>query len=119
MDYVFFSLLIAVVIFLICREIFCWYWKINGVVSLLERIDSRLAELLERTTLPKDISPSIPIEMPPTAPPVFSTADIQDNPEIIPCPECGKSIVVKQLRVGDNGLTKCPHCHGYFNVQMD
>ncbi|MEA4854784.1 MAG: hypothetical protein AAGU21_08155 [Solidesulfovibrio sp.] len=30
-------LLILVVIFLVCREIVCWYWKINRAVELLER----------------------------------------------------------------------------------
>lgn len=29
--------LILVVIFLVCREIVCWYWKINRAVELLER----------------------------------------------------------------------------------
>jgi hypothetical protein len=29
---------IIVVIFLICREIVCWYWKINQIVSLLTDI---------------------------------------------------------------------------------
>jgi len=40
------ALLIVVVIlltlFLICREIVCWYWKINRVVELLERIANSL-----------------------------------------------------------------------------
>ena len=119
MDYVIFTLFIAVIIFLICREIFCWYWKINGIVSLLERIDSRLVVLLEQSAPPKDPALSSIIELPPKTPPQFSTAEIKNSPEVIPCPECGKSIVVKHLRIGDNGLTKCPHCSGYFNVQMD
>ena len=38
---VFFVLLI---IFLICRELVCWYWKINKSVDLMEQI---LAELKE------------------------------------------------------------------------
>lgn len=31
------TLLILVVIFLVCRELVCWYWKINKAVELLER----------------------------------------------------------------------------------
>ncbi|MHC1712696.1 MAG: hypothetical protein AB9872_11170 [Solidesulfovibrio sp.] len=31
------TLLIIAVIFLVCREIVCWYWKINKAVELLER----------------------------------------------------------------------------------
>lgn len=33
----FITLLIIAVIFLVCREIVCWYWKINKAVELLER----------------------------------------------------------------------------------
>ena len=36
------ALFIAIIIFLTCREIFCWYWKINKSVDLMEKI---LAEL--------------------------------------------------------------------------
>lgn len=33
-------IVIAVVmaVFLVCREIFCWYWKMNRTVELLEKI---------------------------------------------------------------------------------
>ncbi len=31
------TLLILAVIFLVCREIVCWYWKINRNIELLER----------------------------------------------------------------------------------
>lgn len=31
-------LCISILIFLICREIFCWYWKVNRIVELLEQI---------------------------------------------------------------------------------
>lgn len=40
-----FAALIALAIFLICREIICWYWKLNKLVKLLESIDARLARL--------------------------------------------------------------------------
>ncbi len=36
------AILIVPVIFLICREIVCWYWKINRIVGLLESIESKL-----------------------------------------------------------------------------
>lgn len=36
------TLLISLVVFLIARELICWYWKINHIVSLLESIDSKL-----------------------------------------------------------------------------
>lgn len=37
-------LLIVIVIFLICREIICWYWKINDNIELLREIRDLLKE---------------------------------------------------------------------------
>lgn len=37
------TLLVLVVLFLIFREVICWYWKVNRMVELLESIDSRLS----------------------------------------------------------------------------
>jgi hypothetical protein len=33
------------VVFLILRELMCWYWKINTIVSLLEGIQGSLQDL--------------------------------------------------------------------------
>lgn len=38
-------LLVWLVIMLICREIYCWYCKINRTVALLESIDRKLDRL--------------------------------------------------------------------------
>jgi hypothetical protein len=38
----FIALVVLVAIFLICREIFCWYWKINLRVALLTEIRDSL-----------------------------------------------------------------------------
>lgn len=35
-------LLAVLFVFLIARELMCWYWKLNKMVSLLERIDEKL-----------------------------------------------------------------------------
>lgn len=35
-------LLIAIVIFLVLREVVCWYWKINTMVGLLQEISTKL-----------------------------------------------------------------------------
>ncbi len=32
-------------IFLVGREVACWYWKINRMVELMERIESRLKSM--------------------------------------------------------------------------
>lgn len=33
---------VLLVIFLVCRELVCWYWKINRTVELLEQIHQEL-----------------------------------------------------------------------------
>lgn len=37
--------IIVAVVFLLCREILCWYWKINRVVGILEKIEDQLRRL--------------------------------------------------------------------------
>lgn len=32
------ALIVLVALFLVCREIVCWYWKINRIVAALEEI---------------------------------------------------------------------------------
>ena len=39
-------LIAAIIIFLICREFFCWYWKINRIVALMEEQNSLLRQQL-------------------------------------------------------------------------
>ena len=34
-----FSVLIGIIVFIVGREIFCWYFKINKIVALLDRIE--------------------------------------------------------------------------------
>ena len=43
------TLLILFVIFLVCREIACWYWKLNEIVSLLKEIRDELVSTGENT----------------------------------------------------------------------
>lgn len=40
--------LIAFLIFLVCRSINCWYWKINRRVELLEEQNQLLSKILEK-----------------------------------------------------------------------
>jgi hypothetical protein len=35
---VIFGFAVLILLFLVLREFFCWYWKINRIVSLLEKI---------------------------------------------------------------------------------
>ncbi len=38
------AVLVILFVFLVCREIVCWYWKLNRIVALLESIDLTLKE---------------------------------------------------------------------------
>ena len=41
----------ALVIFLVGREVVCWYWKLNRIVLLLESIDSKLTHSVAPTVV--------------------------------------------------------------------
>lgn len=41
--YVLFGLLAGIALFLLMREVYCWYFKINKRVELLESINAKLA----------------------------------------------------------------------------
>ena len=43
--YVALGMLLSLVIFLICREIVCWYFKMNEVTSLLKEIKISLQNI--------------------------------------------------------------------------
>jgi len=44
LGYLLFVGIVLAVIFLVCRELFCWYWKINQNVALLTEIRDLLAQ---------------------------------------------------------------------------
>ncbi len=39
-------IIISIVIFLICRELACWYWKINERLRMQKEISSKLDEII-------------------------------------------------------------------------
>ena len=44
-------------IFLICREIVCWYWKVNQTVALLTEIRDHLANAVSGQAAPQSLQP--------------------------------------------------------------
>lgn len=38
------AIVVAVVLFLICRELLCWYWKINEIRDLLQSINDKKSQ---------------------------------------------------------------------------
>ena len=88
MDSIIFSLIIVIVvlfiIFLILRELNCWYWKINDIINILSRIEAKL---------------------PNEAVPAVSTLQASPNPiqgleakqkVKIECPHCHKSEEIRK-----------------------
>ena len=50
------AVLVALLIFLVIRELLCWYWKMNEVVDLLKKQGAHLASIAEdMRTLTQDI----------------------------------------------------------------
>jgi hypothetical protein len=45
MGFILLILVIVLVVFLICREVFTWYWKQTEIVNLLKGIDYKLEKL--------------------------------------------------------------------------
>ena len=49
---VLFFLIIFLVIFIVCRELLCWYWKINKMVSNQEEIIRLLRKIADESNAP-------------------------------------------------------------------
>ncbi len=90
--YLIVGLFIAIPLFLLLREFWCWYWKINKRIDLLEQIrDSiRYNQSINRTTKRTDI-PGITTEEQITCPHCFITQNITGNV----CTGCGQSLSEK------------------------
>ena len=43
-----FVLLICFIVFLVCRELNCWYWKVNRHIELLEEQNKLLKDMLSK-----------------------------------------------------------------------
>jgi len=62
---------IAIVIFLVCRELNCWYFKINAHISLMEKViknQEEIIALLKKDKEPAQASPIQEETLQPTAP---------------------------------------------------
>jgi hypothetical protein len=40
-------------------------------------------------------------------------------PHSCDCPECGETMLLADLKIGDNGITKCLHCNCYFKIEQN
>ncbi len=47
-----FTIIIAIIILLLTRELWCWYWKINEMKELLKSIDQKLSNNVSNDNVP-------------------------------------------------------------------
>jgi len=120
MDNLLVMLVVFLFIFLICREIICWYWKINNIVDLLERIDKSLKDI--STKLPQQTKAATSVDSTTKGNDISGKTLPDSSPvhsESFNCPKCGLAILIAEQKYASNGLTQCPHCKAYFKVQME
>lgn len=41
------ALLVVIGLFFLCREIVCWYWKINQIVTINQNIDKNIVRMVQ------------------------------------------------------------------------
>lgn len=54
------GIIIWIALFLLLREVFCWYWKVNRRLATLESIDEKLALLIKLETAAQPPPPPLP-----------------------------------------------------------
>ena len=90
-----FGLLILLVLFLIFREIVCWYWKINDQLGLLREIRDHMR------LLTKDLQPELA---------VAGEARISPtDPDAAQCEGCQENWDKAEMRMF-RGQYLCPEC---------
>lgn len=99
----FIFLVIIIVIFLICREIVCWYWKINETLSVLKEI----RDLLKHSSLASNTEGA-------------SENTVSSSKKIIQIDDAPKGPGGPGHHWGENAKThgiikNCPKCNGIFH----
>jgi len=97
------------ILFLILRELFCWYWKINKMCDLLETQNKYLLGLCKKQgiTINEDIDTTMQdlkgnnVLNKTNTIGDFST-DVSEDGKL-ECPNCGKEISITDK--------KCPYCN--------
>ena len=91
------SLIVIVVgflVFLLLRELMCWYYKINRMLAVLESIDSKLSRIALSAPMTSEGDASQPTAS--STPPV----DYSDS-YLIQCPKCGNKEIIKRSQYKD------------------
>ncbi len=93
-------LVIAIVIFLVCRELVCWYWKINQSVALLTEIRDLLKSQASTAQTSLQSALSVPASRQTVEPESVSTGPMGT------CPNCSSTIPMSSI--------ECPRCKASF-----
>lgn len=120
LGYIIFGIIILIVIFLICRELNCWYWKINErrdilesinfktnndksdeILNTLKDINSKLSEIIMNSKTSKTVIPGTKCS---SESPV-SPKPTEQQEEITITRQNGRTFAVK-----NDGKYRCPKC---------
>jgi hypothetical protein len=102
---------VAVVLFLLARELLCWYWKINEIVSLLKQNNALLSGQLRLETA-DDADAKRKLAASTLASPAVSTGSATRSGLVV-CPNCGKQTPESPMTAA--GTVTCQWCHKGFN----
>jgi hypothetical protein len=107
--------MIGILIFLILREFWCWYWKINKRTVLLESIERKLSMLTNTDSIldtvedPSETLPNLsaPIGHEEKETHVCSYCSKETTENLYYCPTCEKYFCYSCIKAG----AKCPVCN--------
>jgi hypothetical protein len=97
--FLFLFLGIAILIFLLLREFWCWYWKINKRIALLESVEKKLSIITNTESILDAVeTPSEELS--------DLSNEIEQEKEAQVCSHCSKETTDK--------MYYCPSCEKYF-----
>ena len=82
--WIIFGIIVAIGVFFLCRELMCWYYKINRLVELMEEQNSLLKDLVRKNAPTSTYIHGITKKCP------FCAEEIKPEAKI--CSHCGKNI---------------------------
>ena len=94
------AILVGLGLFLILRYFWLWYWKIDKVVDLLERIDENTRKTVDEIVPKEEID--ISSKKTTKTSQIKEGLDIYEGDDKVDCPACSHIYNPKEL--------KCPNC---------
>lgn len=99
-----------VLLFLVLREFWCWYWKVNSVLAELKKLNKNIESLaLKGPRGQKERSAAV-------APDGRSTANRSPARSRLQCPACSASLYEDEWMRVDDKTVRCPACSESFEI---